>query len=248
MKKIGLIFISIVMISQVRGQDATEIVKKADQKMRGESNYAEMTMRIVRPDWTREISMKSWALGTEYAMILITAPARDKGIAYLKRGNEIWNWQPSIDRVVKLPPSMMSQSWMGSDFTNDDLVKESSIVKDYNHQLEGDSTIEGREVYKITLTPKENAAVVWGKVLIYISQGDYLQLMTKFFDEDGYLVNTMIGSQIAEFDDREIPSVLTVEPAEDEDQKTVLEYQNLDFNIDINQDFFSIQNMKRLRP
>ncbi|HCM76851.1 MAG TPA: outer membrane lipoprotein-sorting protein, partial [Cytophagales bacterium] len=112
-----------------------------------------MKMTIVRPDWKREVTMKGWSLGTEYSLILITGPARDKGQAFLKRDNEMWNWQPSIDRVVKLPPSMMLQSWMGSDFTNDDLVKESSVVNDYTHSLDQDSVIEGKKVYKIVLTP-----------------------------------------------------------------------------------------------
>lgn len=248
MKHLTIVIILWLIALGSNAQDATEIVKKADQKMRGESSYAEMTMSIIRPDWTREISMKTWAMGSDYSLILITGPARDKGVAYLKRGNEIWNWQPSIDRVVKLPPSMMSQSWMGSDFTNDDLVRESSIVKDFTHTLKGDTTIDSRSAYKIELLPKENAAVVWGKIMLYVSKDQYLQLLTKFYDEDMYLVNTMIGSNIKQFDDREIPAKLTVVPADEADQKTILEYQNIDFNISIDPSFFSIQNMKSLRP
>ena len=248
MKKIALALGLILAGFTLQAQDATEIIKKADQKMRGESSYAEMVMRIIRPDWSREISMKSWSYGTEYALILITGPARDKGIGYLKRGNEIWNWQPSIDRTVKLPPSMMSQSWMGSDFTNDDLVKESSIVNDYTHRLTGDSTINGYAVHKINLTPKEDAAVVWGKIEMYISKDEYLQLLSKFYDEEMYLIHSMKGKEIKRMDDRLITSVIEVIPADDEDQKTVMEYENIDFNIDIKPDFFSIQNMKQLRP
>ncbi|MGK7371085.1 MAG: outer membrane lipoprotein-sorting protein, partial [Candidatus Halalkalibacterium sp. M3_1C_030] len=112
----------------VQAQDATEIVKRADEKMRGESSRAEITMEIIRPTWSRSISMKAWSLGMDYSLILVTAPARDEGTAYLKRGNEIWNWLPDINRTIKMPPSMMSQSWMGSDFSNNDLVEESSIV------------------------------------------------------------------------------------------------------------------------
>src|SRR5690606_1606609 len=98
-----------------------------------------------------------WGKGDELALILVTAPARDKGTAFLKRGNEIWNWQPSIDRTVKMPPSMMAQSWMGSDFTNDDLVKHSSVVNDFDHTLLGSETIEGRACHKIEMIPKESA-------------------------------------------------------------------------------------------
>lgn len=227
---------------------ATEIVERADQKMRGESNKAEMKMTIVRPTWERQVSMKSWSKGDEYALILITAPARDAGIAYLKRGNEIWNWQPSIDRVVKLPPSMMSQSWMGSDFTNDDLVRQSSIVTDYEHKKLGEEEIEGRQTWKIELTPKEDAPVVWGKVLMWVSRDEFLELRTEFYDEDGELINTMYGQNVKEMDGRVIPTKLVVEPADEPGNQTIIEYVSIDFNIDIEKEYFSIQQMKRLRP
>ncbi len=227
--------------------DAKTIVQRADEKMRGESNYAEMSMTIVRPTWSREVQLKSWSLGNDYALILVTAPARDKGTATLKRGKEIWNWQPSIDRVIKLPPSMMLQSWMGSDFTNDDLVQESSIVTDYTHRLISEESIEGRPCYKIELTPKPDAPVVWGRILAWISQDEYLQLRTEFFDEEDYLVNTMYGKAMQTFDGRLLPSILEMVPAEEEGHKTVIQYRALDFGVDLSKSFFSVQNMKRVR-
>ena len=248
MKKIILLLSLLLYGLYGYSQDATEIVRKADQKMRGESSYSEMLMKIVRPNWSREISMKSWSYGSEYALILVTAPAREEGIAFLKRGNEIWNWQPSIDRVVKMPPSMMGQSWMGSDFTNDDLVRESSVIHDYTHTLLGDSTIDGREAYKIQLTPKEDAAVVWGKVIMFVSKDDYLQLLTRFYDEDMYLMHSIAGHSVRQMDDRLLTSVMEVIPAEEEDQKTVMEYKSIDFDIDISPEFFSVQQMKKIRP
>lgn len=228
-------------------QNATEIIRRADEKMRGESSYAELKMTIVRPSWSREVEMKSWSLGTDYALILITAPARDQGMATLKRDKEIWNWQPSIDRVIKLPPSMMLQSWMGSDFTNDDLVQESSIVTDYEHRLLGRDTIEGRACYRIGLTPKPDAPVVWGRILSWISVDEYLQLRTEFYDEDDYLVNTMYGKEIKEMDGRLLPSVMEMIPADEEGHKTIITYQDIDFGVDLSKSFFSIQNMKRIR-
>ena len=118
---------------------ATEILQKADEKTRGsESAYSEMTITTVRPKWTREMAMKSWAKGNDYSLILITSPARDKGTAFLKRKKEVWNWVPNIERSIKMPPSMMMQSWMGTDFTNDDLVRESSTVDDYDSEVVGD--------------------------------------------------------------------------------------------------------------
>ena len=226
---------------------AEEIIQKADQKQRGETSVGELKMTIIRPTWKREMVMKSWSKGSEYMLILVTGPARDKGTAFLKRENEIWNWQPTIDRTIKLPPSMMMQSWMGSDFTNDDLVRESSIVVDYTHQLLGTESIEGRKCYKIELTPKENAPVVWGKVLSWIDTEEFMQMKAEFYDEDGYLVNTMYGKNVKKMDDRLLPSILEVVPADEEGHKTIVEYLDLNFNKPIKESFFSIQNMKRVR-
>ena len=227
--------------------DPKEIIRKADEKLKGRTNTSTLKMTIVRPSWQREMVMKSWAKGDEYSLILVTSPARDKGTAFLKREQEMWNWQPTIDRTIKMPPSMMSQSWMGSDFTNDDLVKQSSIVVDYNHKLLGKETIEGRECYKLELIPLEEAAVVWGKILIWIDTQEYMQMKTEFYDEDFYLVNTMLGKEVKEMDGKLLPSVLEVIPAEEEGHKTVVEYLSLDFDADIKDSFFSIQNMKRVR-
>jgi outer membrane lipoprotein-sorting protein len=227
--------------------DATAIVRKADEKLRGKSSQAEMVMRIVRPTWQREIGLKSWSRGTDLGLILVTAPARDKGTAFLKRRREVWNWQPAIDRTIKLPPSMMLQSWMGSDFTNDDLVKESSAVEDYRHRLAGDTVVAGRPCHKIVMIPKEDAAVVWGKVISYIDKKDYLQLLTRFYDEDGELVNTMLGSQIRLMGGRLLPSRLEVRPADNPANRTIIEYRSLEFDMPLAEDFFSQQNLKRVK-
>lgn len=232
---------------QAVGQTAKEIVKKADDKMQGESNKSEMKMTIVRPSWKREITMKGWSMGREYSLILITAPARDKGSAFLKRKNEMWNWQPSIDRVIKLPPSMMLQSWMGSDFTNDDLVKESSIVHDYDQTLAQDTIISGLDCYKIIMVPHENAAVVWGKVIVYIDKVNFNELLVYYYDEDNFLVNTMILSDVKEMGGRIIPTHLEMIPADEPNNKTVIDYLNLEFNLHLQESFFSLQNMKRVR-
>lgn len=242
---IGMLLV--VLTVPTFGQTAEEIIKKANDKMTGESNSSEMVMKIIRPDWTREIEIKSWAKGTEKSLVLITAPARDNGTAFLKREKELWNWQPTINRVIKMPPSMMMQSWMGSDFTNDDLVRESSIVEDYEHELLKDTVIQGRSAWKIALIPKENAPVVWGKIEAYIEKTDYLQLLFKYYDEDGYLVNTMVLSDIKNIGGRVIPTKMEMIPAENPDQKTMIIYENMQFDISIDDAFFSIQNMKRVR-
>ncbi|WP_445665659.1 outer membrane lipoprotein-sorting protein [Fodinibius sp. AD559] len=228
-------------------QDATEIIKRADKKMRGESSRAEMTMEIVRPTWERRVSMKAWSLGEDYSLILITAPARDEGSAYLKRENQIWHWLPDINRTVKLPPSMMSQSWMGSDFSNNDLVRESSIVTDYTHTLVGDSTINNYDCYKIEMIPKPNAPVVWSKVISFVSKDNYLQLRTEFYDENQEIIRLMEGSEIKDMGGRTIPTRLEMIPLQENGQKTIMTYENIEFDIDLSERFFSIQNMKRVK-
>lgn len=215
--------------------------------MRGKTSAGEMKMKIIRPSWSREITMKSWTKGETLALILITGPARDKGTAFLKRNKEIWNWQPSIDRVIKLPPSMMMQSWMGSDFTNDDLVQESSVIKDYTHRLIGAEKIADRDCYKIELIPKEEAAVVWGKVICWIDKKDFIEMKVECYDEDGYLVNTLYGKQIKSLGGKILASVLEVTPAAEPGHKTIIEYLRLEFDQNIDDGFFSQQNMKRVK-
>ncbi|MEL6970340.1 MAG: outer membrane lipoprotein-sorting protein [Bacteroidota bacterium] len=247
MKRLSLFLTLLLTCGIILAQDAKEIIQRAEDKLRGASSYSEMKMTVVRPDWSREVTMKSWAVGRDLSLILITGPARDKGVAFLKREREIWNWQPTIDRTIKMPPSMMMQSWMGSDFTNDDLVRESSILRDYEHELISEETVDGRTSWKIKLTPKSDAAVVWGEIFMWVDQAEYIQLKTEFYDEDGYLVNTMLGKAIKDMDGKLLPSIMEIIPAEEEGHKTVLEYVSLDFDITVKDSFFSVQNMKRVR-
>jgi hypothetical protein len=227
--------------------DATTLVRRADQHLRGNTGYAEYTMKLVRPDWSRELTLKSWTRGSDAALVLIEFPARDRGTSFLKRGAEVWSWVPAIERVIKIPPAMMTQSWMGSDFTNDDLVKESSLVDDYTHEIVGDSTLAGRKCWKIRLVPKPEAAVVWGQVLLWISQADDLELRLEYFDEDGALVNVLEMSSIREMGGRLLPTVLTMSPVGKPGHRTVLTYRDARFDQPIADSFFSEQNMKRVR-
>ncbi len=235
-----------VLTGKTVAQDAKAIIEKSDQHLRGKTSYTEMTMKVIRPDWSREISMKSWSKGRDLALILITAPVRDQGATFLLRKPEVWNWIPSIERVIKIPPSMMMQSWMGSDFTNDDLVKESSTVEDYTHKIVGDSTIDNRNCWKIELIPKPDAPVVWGKIFLWISKVDYLQLRFEFFDEDEVLVAVMNMSDIKMMGGRLIPTTMEMTSMEDPGNKTVLFYHKVEFDKTIDDAFFSEQNMKKI--
>jgi outer membrane lipoprotein-sorting protein len=227
---------------------AKEIIKKADNKFYGEeSAVSVMKMTIVRPTWERTVEFKSWNEGTEKSLTLITAPASEKGQTFLKRGNEMWSWNPSISRLIKLPPSMMSQGWMGSDYTNDDILQESSIINDYTHEIIGEDTIEGRACYIIKLVAKEEAAVIWGHKLRWIDKSDFLFLKAELYDADQYLVRTETGSRIRKMDGRMIPTRLEVIPEEEEGNKTILLIEEIEFNVSIPDQFFSQQNMKRIR-
>ena len=243
-----LFTILILSLGQIQAQTAVEIVQKAEEVRRGvNSSQAEMTMTIVRPNWSRTMSMKSWSKGDDFALMLVTAPKRDLGTVTLKRVKEVWNWMPRIERTIKLPPSMMSQSWMGSDFTNDDLVREASLVKDYDLKILGDSTINARTCWKIEMIPHEDAAVVWSKVYVWIDKKDYLTMRNEFFDEDDYLINVMISSNIKTLGGKTFAAKLEMIPVEEEGHKTVIEYQDIQFNTGISENFFSVQNMKRVR-
>ena len=249
--KFALSFIiAILSLNPLLGQEnlsARDIIKKADENMRGKTSEAQITIKIIRPTWSREMNMKAWSKGDDYSMILVTSPAKEKGTVFLKRIKEVWNWIPSIERHVKLPPSMMSQSWMGTDFTNDDLVREASSVVDYDHNLLGNETILDKDCHKIQMIPKPSAAVVWEKVIVWIDTSDFLQLKAEFYDEDGELVNIMNSSDIKEMGGRKITSKIEMIPIDKKGHRTVIIYNDIIFDEPINDDFFTTRNMKQLK-
>jgi outer membrane lipoprotein-sorting protein len=242
------IFLSILLLSStLLCQDVKEIIQKANDLLRGKKTYSIISMTITKPTWNRTVTMKAWAIEPDYSIVYITEPARDKGSVTLKRKNEVWNWLPTVQRTIKIPPSMMLSSWMGSDFTNDDLVRQSSIIDDYSHTLLSQEECQGFACYKIELIPNPEAGVVWGKIFIWVSLKEYMQLKEEYYDEDGNLVRTMLGSKPKNFGGHRIPSYWEMVPHDKPGNKTVFEYIDLDFNIDITPSFFSLQNMSLIR-
>jgi outer membrane lipoprotein-sorting protein len=241
------LFLATGSLSFSQDLSAMEIVKRANDKATGNTSQGIMKMTIERPGWSREVTMKSWSKGTEYYLIYITEPARDKGQVFMKREQDMWNWMPSINRMIKLPPSMMGQSWMGSDFTNDDLVRMNSIIDDFTHKITGSEKIDGLDCYVIELIPKPEAAVVWGKIILWISKDDYYELKGAYYDEDEVLVNTMESSDIKQMGDRKLPSRTVMTPVDKPGNRTILEMLDVTFNKPIDDDFFSQQNMKNVR-
>ncbi|MCU0361835.1 MAG: outer membrane lipoprotein-sorting protein [Bacteroidales bacterium] len=228
--------------------DAKEIVRRADEKFNGEkSSLMTMAMTIIRPSWQRTVEFKNWTKGRDNALTLITAPARDAGQSFLKRGTEMWSWNPAISRLIKLPPSMMSQGWMGSDYTNDDILKESSVVDDYEHILRGEENVDGRPCYRIEMIAREESAVVWSKQIRWIDKKEFLVLRAELYDEDGAIVRTETGSEIKMMDGRTIQTRIELVPADEPGNKTIVVIKDIKFNIPIEDSFFSQQNMKNVR-
>jgi outer membrane lipoprotein-sorting protein len=247
-RKILTMALGILITVAGYSQDAKEIVNKAENLAKGEKNsYSEMSMQIVRPKYTRTIEFKAWGETDGNSMTLITAPAKEKGQSFLKSGTNMWSWNPAIQRLIKMPASMMSQGWMGSDYTNDDILKESSLVKDFTHKIAGSESVGGEDCHKIELTPLTDADVVWGKIVMWISKADFFEMKTEFYDEDNFLIKTHTASNIAVFDGRKLPSVMEIVPTDQPQNKTVVTIQTLKFNIAIEANFFSQQKMKTLK-
>jgi len=243
----GTISFLIFTISNIQPQSARDIIDKSYELVYAKSSYSEISMTIVKPNWLRTISMKAWALEPDYALIYITEPARDKGTVTLKREKEVWSWIPAAQKIIKIPPSMMLQSWMGSDFTNDDLVRSSSVVDDYDHKILSKEKIDGYESYIIESIPKPEAGVVWSKIITWITEKGYMQLKSEFYDEDGFLIKTFRGSEIKSLGGRIFPTKWEMIPNDKPGNKTIIDYLDIKFNYKLNESFFSQQNMKRIR-
>ncbi|MCF7804392.1 MAG: outer membrane lipoprotein-sorting protein [Candidatus Marinimicrobia bacterium] len=239
------IVVTLVMVATVTAQqpDAREIVRKIDRLYRSESSYAEMEMHIVTPHWERTLRMKTWTQGTEKTFIRITAPKKEAGTATLRIGNEMWNFLPNTNKVMKIPPSMMMGSWMGSDFTNDDLVKEFSLLEDYTFELIDPEDAEDGYLY-IQAEPKDGTPIIWGKQIIKIRAEDYIPVREEYYDEGGTLMRVMNFKDITTFDGRQIPAVMELIPQEEEGKRTELRYLDAEFNTDIDDNIFTLRNLR----
>jgi outer membrane lipoprotein-sorting protein len=219
---------------------AREIIDEMEQLYRGDSSDATITMKVETPQYQRTLTMAGQSLGKELAFFRILSPKKDRGIATLKREQEMWNYFPKINKVIKVPPSMMMGSWMGSDFTNDDLVKETQLIDAYH--LEYD---ENETQHFITLTPKEETVTVWGKIEYIISKTPLLPVAQIFYDDDGEKVRRMTFSEPREFDGVLMPSVLEMQPLNKEGHKTRIIYEDITFNVpEIGEGTFSMRNLK----
>ena len=227
--------------------DPLEIINRVDRLLRGDSSRGVATMEVVTENWEREMTMELWSLGTDYSLVRLRAPRKEAGTATLMADDDIWNYLPKVDRTIKIPSSMMGGAWMGSHFTNDDLVKDSQLIDDYEVELVFDGDRDGVTVWEFRLTPKSDAAVVWGHVEYQVQQDNYMPLWTRFYDEDGDLSRTMTYSDFSELGGRLVPAVMEMQPADKPGERTAITYQELEFDVDIEQSFFSLRNLQRQR-
>lgn len=219
------------------------ILDKIDKLYRSSQSIASMTMKIKTPYWKREMKLKSWTKGLENTFVVIEYPRKDKGVATLKKANEMWNYFPKINKVIKVPPSMMMGSWMGSDFTNDDLVKENTMKNDYASKI----MRENDSVFYIELIPKKETVTVWGKIVLKVEKKRLIPLIQEYYDEKGELVRSMIFTKVKKIAGKEIPMKMTLTPLKKKGHKTIIEYTKIDFNTKIKDSFFSKRNLQRRR-
>lgn len=222
-----------------------EILDRVDDLFRGDASHGEMTMTITTAHWQRTLSVEFWSRGEDESLFRILAPKKEKGTATLRVGNDLWNYLPKVKRVVKLPSSMLSAAWMGSHFTNNDLVRDSRMADDYDFEQTYAGDRDGEEVIEITCIPKPEAPVVWGKVEVRVRRADYQPLASLYYDERLELARTMTFSDVADLGGRRLPSRLTVVPADEPDEKTVVEYHAIDFDPPLDDGLFSLRNLQR---
>ena len=226
--------------------DAKTIIREAIDHYRGLTSYSEMTMTIHRPDWERSMSMRSWTQGDKISLVRVTAPQKDAGNATLVKDNNMWSFAPRINRVIKIPSSMMSQSWMGSDFSNKDISKSTDIIDQYDHTLLDTRDVEGFTVYVIESVPHEEAAVVWGREVLSI-RDDFVLLEQQFWDQDNVLVKTMKTLEISEMDGRTVASRLRMGKVDFPDEWTEMSVQTISFDETHPQGLFTLSNLRNPR-
>ena len=224
---------------------AKALLDKVDDLYRGKSAHGKMTMKVTTVHWTRELSLEFWSKGKERSLIRILAPQKEKGTTTLKVGKEMWNYLPKVDRVIKVPSSMMGGSWMGSHFTNDDLVKESRMAEDYDTAISFEGTREGAEVIELSSIPKKDAAVVWGKVVTLVRKADLIPVKVDYYDEDLHLARRMTFSDVKKMGGRLLPTVLRVVPTDKPNESTEIVYHQVEFDVDLPDNLFTLRNLQR---
>lgn len=240
-----LVFSSLSVRGETGTIDAKEIIERVDRLLRGDSSHGVATMSIKTEHWERSKTLELWSEGTEKVLIRVLSPRKEEGTATLKVEEDIWNYLPKIDRVIRIPTSMMMASWMGSHFTNDDLVKESQLVEDYDIELTADGEREGVSVWDFRLRPREDTPVVWGAIDYRVRQKDLMPVWAKYYGEDWELRRTMMFSEYQEMGGRLVPARMRLVPVDEPNEFTEILYEELEFNIDLSGRVFSLESLRR---
>ena len=225
-------------------RDIQVLVDRMDRLYRSETSFAELEMEIQTPHWRRTLRMKMWTEGLWKTFVTILAPKKEAGTSTLRMNTDMWNYFPRIDKVIKVPPSMMMGSWMGSDFTNDDLVKESSLAADYQPAF---GKPGNDQAYEIVLIPRDETPTVWGKIVLEIRKSDLIPLSYVYFDERGDPMREMTFSEPRDFGGRTLPAVLEMKPLRKEGYRTVIRYLDARFDRQLAKETFTHRNLRRRR-
>jgi len=245
MRSICLLALAVPLLAGPLPADrARDIIAKVDQLYRSSSSRAEVEMRITTPNWARTLGIIAWSKGTTKTFILITDPKKERGTATLRLGSEMWNYLPATDKVIKIPPSMMMGSWMGSDFNNDDLVRESSMLEDYTYRLASPERPAPGEL-SVEMVPTPEAPVVWSKVVLTVRESDYLPVRQEYYDEKGALMRMISFKDVRTIGGKTIPTVMELVPQNKKGNRTVITYKRAEFDIPLKDDIFSQRNLKR---
>ena len=225
---------------------ARELIRKAMDHWRGLTSYSRMTMTIHRPDWERRMTMDSWSKGDKRSLVRVIEPRRDAGNATLLDDNAMWSYSPKVNRVIKVPSSMMSQSWMGSDFSNKDIAKSTDLIDQYDHSLTATDERDGQIYYTVTSIPHEDAAIVWGKEVIVI-RDDYVLMEEQFWDQDGVLVKTLKTLEVAVMDGRPVARVMRMGKVDTPEEWTQLTAERIEFDLELPDSLFTLSNLRNPR-
>jgi outer membrane lipoprotein-sorting protein len=226
--------------------EAHMLLDAVDDLYRSDQSRARMRMDVKTTHWARSLVLEAWSKGKDLSLFRILAPKKEKGTTTLRRDNEIWNYLPKIQRVMKLPSSMMSASWMGSDFSNDDLVKNSRMTRDYDFAFGPRTEFEGTPVREIVCTPKPDAPVVWGKLSVLVAgQSNPIPVSITYYDEDMQEARVMRFSEVRKFGSRQVPTRVEMQPSDEPDRHTVMTYEEMDFDTPVPDSLFTLQSLKR---
>lgn len=246
MHRVKLVVLLTFFISQAHSLSPRDLIESAMEQWRGLSSYSEMTMVIHRPDWERSMSMQAWTKGEKLSLVRVTKPKKDAGNGTLLKEKNMWSYAPKVNRIIKIPSSLMSQGWMGSDFSNKDISKSTDILDSYDHTLTATDERDGHTVYTITSIPHEDAAVVWGKEVVMV-RDDFVLLEQQFWDQDGLMVKSMKASDIIEIDGRPVAKVLHMEKVDSNGEWTEMKIDTIDFDVDLKDNLFTLSNLRNPR-